>query len=166
MFHQTGPLWNQVRSPRFLCRLMTLFSFCLTSTGVPLDFLHAAQSGCRCGDELQQSGQCCCAQVGRSRCRQQVRSCCQQKTTSSCCSDKGCDSVEEASTECPRIMALCGCGSKSPGGSLLNSEPRILVAPVLLTGPAPVRNCTAQRSPLFDGHITVPDTPPPELTLI
>jgi len=68
---------------------ITLLAFVASSVGIPAQPFGQPTSGCRCGEELQASGQCCCK---KSQGSGSPKSCCagsaQKTAVRSCCENK------------------------------------------------------------------------------
>lgn len=167
MFHRRITTRRLKNLMQVLGRLLLLVCFSFTTTGLPLDLFGSAHSGCHCGDQLRQARRCCCAKAAADGCRQQrkVKSCCQAKQKASCCAGKSSATACKKSADQNVVTALCGCGTQSPGGILLNSEPRLPAARTRIDGAVSLHALILSSSLPFESHVILPETPPPESRL-
>ncbi len=177
-FFNIRPRGLHSRMQRLSTTLLTALYLALT-VGIPQD-LRCPATGCRCGDELQQSNLCCCAKAtGRSgeACRSnttpmtstlstQLPPCCAQRLATShrsiaCPSDKGSPSRKQNPAPCPRWSRCC-CHSGPVAGTIGISEPRLPPVNVRLCE-AKSLDCLVWLPPEPDSHyLPQLDTPPPE----
>jgi len=168
---------------------VTLSAFVVSSLGVRLPFLGEPTAGCCCGEELKAAGPCACKKAKR---RRSPVSCCEgsaerspkpcSKNKAGCCSkerpqpesrcrrsEKSCSrpksqaTCASASESQARFISACHCGGPSETGLLMNAEPRLLTAFVVL----PADNEGTRWSPPSEivpaNRFLVPETPPPKV---
>lgn len=184
---------RQLLNRHHLTCLVTLLAFVASTVGVPVQLLGLPSAGCRCGEALQASGQCCCSKASRSG---SLRSCCTAAapkasprsccaTQSNCCS-KGpsqprqtcglsakaccCASSRSTNPDVPASETLaftaCGCGGgPADSGLLTNAEPRILTNATIVSAYQADVRCSPQSDLLPPCHSFPPETPPPEVQL-
>lgn len=187
-----NPLRHLLDRHHLTC-FVTLLVFVASTVGIPVQLLGLPSAGCRCGEALQASGQCCCSKARRtgspvSCCtttapQASTPSCCAKKT--SCCekspsqpsqscglSAKACGCVKSRSTSTDSsnsetlAFTACGCGGgPADAGLLTNTEPRILTNVAVVSAyQADIR--WSPRSELLPPcHSFPPETPPPEVQL-
>ncbi|MFG0332088.1 MAG: hypothetical protein ACF8TS_01890 [Maioricimonas sp. JB049] len=168
---------------RRLAAALLLMVYVTATVGLPAtnDFA-APTSGCRCDDDLQQSGQCCC----RNRARAATSgSCCRTMEKSPCCAGRKvaastakrpttppdtCDNATgsagtchpDRSAEKEPSLTVCSCGGEPIRGLVCINDPRLLphsCRPTPLDGSARVAPPVSER---LRAETCAPDTPPPQ----
>ncbi|QDU37214.1 hypothetical protein Mal4_15230 [Maioricimonas rarisocia] len=156
---------------RRLAALLLLMVYATATVGLPAtnDFA-APTTGCRCGDDLKQSGNCCCRNRARTS---ETGSCCKATVEASCCADSNSESVAakprpSAEHNCGDggaknpSLTVCSCGGEPISGLVCINDPRMLqhsCRPTPLDGAS---RFAPPASEQFTPGTRTPDTPPPE----
>ena len=101
-----------------LCRTLVLLAYAVASVGLPVGGSHASPgAGCRCGDGVSASGDCCCEKSPR-RLTERRAECCDSAPRRSCCAATAQASLCQAAG-----TAKSCCSSSDPEPSPADSGP-------------------------------------------